>query len=43
MICILIRFLIFQEHYPELKGFNRRGFYRMKQFYETYAVQELNI
>ncbi|KOA18733.1 hypothetical protein CLHOM_30170 [Clostridium homopropionicum DSM 5847] len=21
---------------PEIKGFNRRGLYRMKQFYETY-------
>ena len=28
--------LIQQEH-PDLKGFNRRGLYRMKQFYETYA------
>lgn len=28
--------LIRKEH-PELKGFNRRGLYRMKQFYETYA------
>jgi predicted nuclease of restriction endonuclease-like (RecB) superfamily len=25
-----------QTHHPELKGFNRRGLYRMKQFYETY-------
>lgn len=25
-----------QKEYPELKGFNRRGLYRMKQFYETY-------
>lgn len=24
----------FAENYPELKGFNRRGLYRMKQFYE---------
>lgn len=24
-------------HNPELKGFNRRGLYRMKQFYETYS------
>lgn len=24
------------ENYPEIKGFNRRGLYRMKQFYETY-------
>jgi predicted nuclease of restriction endonuclease-like (RecB) superfamily len=23
--------------HPELKGFNRRGLYRMKQFYETYS------
>ena len=26
-----------QKNQPELKGFNRRGLYRMKQFYETYA------
>ncbi len=26
-----------QANNPELKGFNRRGLYRMKQFYETYA------
>lgn len=25
-----------QKNYPTLKGFNRRGLYRMKQFYETY-------
>lgn len=25
-----------QKNHPELKGFNRRGLYRMKQFYETY-------
>jgi predicted nuclease of restriction endonuclease-like (RecB) superfamily len=25
-----------QKEYPEIKGFNRRGLYRMKQFYETY-------
>ena len=31
----------FAENYPELKGFNRRGFYRMKQFYETYAGNEI--
>ncbi|MCB0515391.1 MAG: DUF1016 family protein [Bacteroidetes bacterium] len=24
---------------PELSGFNRRGLYRMKQFYETYNIQ----
>ena len=24
---------------PELSGFNRRGLYRMKQFYETYSIQ----
>lgn len=24
------------ENYPEIKGFNRRGLYRMKQFYEAY-------
>jgi hypothetical protein len=27
-----------QKHYPDLKGYNRRGLYRMKQFYETYAA-----
>ena len=26
----------FSTNYPELKGFNRRGLYRMKQFYELY-------
>lgn len=25
-----------KKNYPEIKGFNRRGLYRMKQFYETY-------
>src|SRR6218665_374658 len=24
--------------HPELSGFNRRGLYRMKQFYETYGI-----
>ena len=27
-----------QQKYPEIKGFNRRGLYRMKQFYETYST-----
>ena len=31
-----------QKNYPELKSFNRRGFYRMKQFYNTYASVRLN-
>lgn len=26
-----------QEAFPGIKGFNRRGLYRMKQFYETYC------
>lgn len=30
----------FSENYPELKGFNRRGLYRMKQFYELYQDDE---
>lgn len=30
----------FSENYPELKGFNRRGLYRMKQFYELYQGEE---
>ena len=29
-----------QEAFPGIKGFNRRGLYRMKQFYETYADDE---
>ncbi|MFI3326563.1 MAG: PDDEXK nuclease domain-containing protein [Clostridia bacterium] len=29
-----------KENYPEIKGFNRRGLYRMKQFYETYKDNE---
>ena len=28
-----------QNKYPELRGFNRRGLYRMKQFYETYSSE----
>ena len=30
----------FATNYPELKGFNRRGLYRMKQFYELYNDNE---
>ena len=30
----------FATNYPELKGFNRRGLYRMKQFYERYKDNE---
>lgn len=26
-----------QQKYPEIKGFNRRGLYRMKQFFEIYS------
>lgn len=29
------------ERYPEIKGFNRRGLYRMKQFYETYKDDKI--
>ena len=29
-----------QKNCPGLKGFNRRGLYRMKQFYETYSSPE---
>lgn len=29
-----------QEAFPGIKGFNRRGLYRMKQFYETYKDNE---
>lgn len=30
-----------QTHYPELKGFNRRGLYRMRQFFEAYKNSEI--
>lgn len=29
-----------KANYPKIKGFNRRGLYRMKQFYETYKNNE---
>ncbi|MBR0342831.1 MAG: DUF1016 family protein [Oscillospiraceae bacterium] len=29
-----------QKCFPGIKGFNRRGLYRMRQFYETYAKDE---
>ena len=29
-----------QDHFPGIKGFTRRGLYRMKQFYELYAGNE---
>ena len=29
-----------QDNFPGIKGFNRRGLYRMKQFYELYAGNE---
>lgn len=29
-----------QDTFPGIKGFNRRGLYRMKQFYETYVNYE---
>lgn len=30
-----------QETFPGIKGFNRRGLYRMKRFYETYKDNEI--
>jgi predicted nuclease of restriction endonuclease-like (RecB) superfamily len=30
-----------QQNYPDLKGFNKRGLYRMKQFYETYKDSQI--
>lgn len=30
----------FEKEYPKLKGFTRRGLYRMKQFYEIYKDDE---
>lgn len=29
-----------QTHYPDLKGFNARGLWRMKQFFEAYQAHE---
>lgn len=29
-----------QNNHPDIKGFNRRGLYRMRQFYQTYAGQQ---
>lgn len=29
--------LFIQTNYPEIKGFNKRGLYRMRQFFETYV------
>lgn len=31
----LVEFM--KSEYPKMKGFNKRGIYRMKQFYETYS------
>jgi len=31
----------FAENHPDLRGFNKRGLYRMKQFYELYAKTEI--
>jgi hypothetical protein len=30
-----------QTNHPEFKGFNRRGLYRMRQFYETYRRDKI--
>lgn len=30
-----------KENHPEIKGFTRRGLYRMKQFYETYKDNKI--
>ena len=30
-----------QKEHPELRGFNRRGLYRMRQFFETYQDAEI--
>lgn len=29
------------KKYPDMRGFNRRGLFRMKQFYETYSAPEI--
>ena len=33
--------MVSQKNNPELKGFNKRGLYRMIQFYETYTSVEI--
>ena len=33
--------LFIQYKYPEIKGFNRRGLYRMKQFFEIYSSAQI--
>ncbi len=33
--------IFFEHNYPDLKGFNRRGLYRMRQFYELYKDDEI--
>ena len=33
----------FAKNYPDLKGFTRRGLYRMKQFYEFYKDDEKSV
>jgi predicted nuclease of restriction endonuclease-like (RecB) superfamily len=30
-----------EKNHPDLKGYNRRGLYRMRQFYETYAASSI--
>ena len=35
----LVEFM--KNNYPNMKGFTRRGIYRMKQFYETYKNNEI--
>jgi len=30
-----------KKNYPTMKGFDKRGIYRMKQFYETYSKNEI--
>ncbi|MEQ1733800.1 MAG: PDDEXK nuclease domain-containing protein [Bacteroidia bacterium] len=33
--------LFIENNHSELKGFNKRGLYRMKQFYETYSLSPI--
>lgn len=35
----LVEFM--KREYPTMRGFNRAGIYRMKQFYETYKDNEI--
>jgi len=40
--CLIRKLAIYiKKNAPEIKGFSRRGLYRMRQFYETYEENEI--